>query len=137
MFRGFAPSGRLLTDLGPMRVLADQDKLQQIVLNLLSNAVKFTDPGGRITIRYFVDPQSAGTVRVQVADTGRGIAPEHLARVFEPFVQVNMRLTRIHGGTGLGLAISRNFARAMGGDLTVESEEGRGSTFSLSLPRIN
>ena len=131
----------LATDLAPLRVWADQDKLQQIVLNLFSNAVKFTDPGGRITVRYLVDPEStgeaAGTVRVQVADTGRGIALKHLMRVFEPFVQVDMQLTRTEGGTGLGLAISREFARAMGGDLTVESEEGRGSTFSLSLPRMN
>ena len=129
------------TDLAPVRVWADQDKLQQIVLNLLSNAVKFTDPGGRITVRYLADAgsadEAAGMVRVQVADTGRGIAPKYLTRIFEPFVQVDMQLTRTEGGTGLGLAISRDFARAMGGDLTVKSEEGRGSTFLLSVPRMD
>lgn len=76
-------------------------------------------------------------VRVQVADTGRGIALKYLTRIFEPFVQVDMQLTRTEGGTGLGLAISRDFARAMGGDLTVKSEEGRGSTFLLSVPRMD
>ena len=115
-------------------ILGDRDRLRQLLSNLVDNAIKFTKSGGHVKIDTRMDGPSASLV---VADTGRGIAPEHLARVFEPFVQVNMRLTRIHGGTGLGLAISRNFARAMGGDLTVESEEGRGSTFSLSLPRIN
>jgi PAS domain S-box-containing protein len=121
----------------------DAERARQILLNLLANAVKFTDPGGRITV-------SAGTaltpspeaqveepgpwVYVRVEDTGRGIPPERLEAVFEPFVQADMNLTRQHGGTGLGLAISRRFARLMGGDLTVRSEVGAGSTFFLWLP---
>lgn len=130
----------LSRDPKSLRVRADEDKLQQILCNLLSNAVKFTAPGGQITVRCLADAASNGasgdTVRVQVADTGRGIAQKQLPRIFEPFVQLDVQLTRTNEGTGLGLAISRDMARAMGGDLTVESEEGRGSTFSLSLPRM-
>ncbi len=140
----------------PARVHADRDKVQQVVLNLLSNAVKFTLPGGRVVLRCGVEPAGAaphgvapngptsdgappdgevrGVVRVEVADTGIGIAPEQLERVFEPFVQVDARLTRTQEGTGLGLAISRDLARGMGGDLTAESTTGEGSTFTLTLP---
>ncbi|GJG85975.1 hypothetical protein tb265_11560 [Gemmatimonadetes bacterium T265] len=114
-----------------LRVRADREKLQQVVLNLLSNAVKFTEPGGRVTLACAGD---AAAVRVAVADTGIGIARDQLARVFEPFVQVDARLTRTQEGTGLGLAISRDLARGMGGDLTAESAPGAGSTFTLTLP---
>jgi signal transduction histidine kinase/PAS domain-containing protein len=121
-----APCDRSVT------VRADREKVQQVVLNLLSNAVKFTDAGGRISLDCTV---AAETVAVRVADTGRGIAPDHLERVFQPFVQVDATLTRTNEGTGLGLAISRDLARGMGGDLTVESTLGEGSTFTLTLPR--
>jgi PAS domain S-box-containing protein len=113
-------------------VRADREKVQQVVLNLLSNAVKFTDAGGRISLDCTAHPDS---VAVRVADTGRGIAPDHLERVFQPFVQVDATLTRTQEGTGLGLAISRDLARGMGGDLTVESTVGAGSVFTLTLPR--
>jgi signal transduction histidine kinase len=113
-------------------VRADREKVQQVVLNLLSNAVKFTDAGGRVSLDCVV---RADSVAVLVADTGRGIAPDHLERVFQPFVQVDATLTRTQEGTGLGLAISRDLARGMGGDLTVESVPGAGSTFTLVLPR--
>ena len=124
---------------GPHIVRADRDKLQQIMLNLLSNAAKFTDRGGRITISCQRpngegEPTGDPRVIVQVKDTGIGIPPGKLDVVFEPFVQVNTGLTRPHDGTGLGLAISRDLARGMGGELTVESEVGVGSTFTLSLP---
>jgi PAS domain S-box-containing protein len=117
----------------PVRALADREKVQQVVLNLLSNAVKFTDAGGEVTLEGDAVAGAAGLVRVRVADTGRGIPAGQLERVFQPFVQVDARLTRAHEGTGLGLAISRDLARGMGGDLAAESEPGRGSTFTLTL----
>jgi signal transduction histidine kinase len=110
----------------------DPDKILQILLNLLSNAVKFTNPGGAVRIGC---APGDDTVRFTVQDTGVGIAAHDLADVFEPFVQINSDKTRSHEGTGLGLAISRELARGMGGELRVTSEHGRGSTFTLSLPR--
>jgi signal transduction histidine kinase len=109
----------------------DREKLQQIVLNLLSNAIKFTEPDGAVTLSC---DASDGTVRIHVADTGRGIPPEQLERIFQPFVQVDARLTRTQEGVGLGLAISRDLARGMGGDLTAVSTHQKGSTFTLTLP---
>jgi PAS domain S-box-containing protein len=120
-------------------VRADREKLQQIVLNLLSNAVKFTEPGGRIALRCIEQATSGefgARVSVQVSDTGIGIAPEQLDRVFEPFVQIDASLTRTREGTGLGLAISRDLARGMGGELSAESVLGAGSRFTLTLPRV-
>jgi signal transduction histidine kinase len=114
-----------------LRVRADAEKLQQIVLNLLTNAIKFTDKGGTITVSCERDGRE---VRVAVADTGRGISPDQVERVFEPFVQVDSRLTRVSEGVGLGLAISRDLARGMGGDVAVVSRPGVGSTFTLTLP---
>jgi len=113
-------------------VRADPEKLRQIVLNLLSNAVKFTPPGGRVTLSCEAEERTA---RVRVADTGIGIPQDKLGTIFEPFVQVNAGYTRTSEGTGLGLSISRDLARAMGGELGVESREGEGSTFTLVLPR--
>ena len=112
-------------------VRADAEKLQQILLNLLSNALKFTDPLGRIAVRC--EPHER-YVTVMVSDTGVGIPADRLESVFEPFVQVDTRLTRTREGVGLGLAISRDLARGMGGELTATSELGRGSTFTLTLP---
>ena len=113
-------------------VLADPEKLQQIVLNLLSNAVKFTESGGTITL----SAELAGKcIEIRVADTGAGISPEKLERIFDPFVQAERRLNQPVQGVGLGLAISQDLARAMGGGVTVESVLGEGSTFTLSLPR--
>jgi len=108
-------------------------KTEQILLNLLSNAVKFTDRGGRVAVRC--DGDDEATARITVSDTGTGIAPDQLERIFEPFVQVGRSLTSTREGTGLGLAISRDLARAMGGDIRVESALGIGSTFTLTLPR--
>ena len=117
-------------------VRADAEKLQQIVLNLLTNAIKFTDAPGQVTMTCLVtSADDRDEICVIVTDTGRGIAPEHLVEVFDPFVQVSADLTRTTEGVGLGLAISRNLARGMGGDLTVESVFGAGSTFTLRLPR--
>ncbi|MBX6363036.1 MAG: PAS domain S-box protein [Gemmatimonadetes bacterium] len=111
--------------------LADKGKVEQILLNLLSNAVKFTATGGTITLAAST---SDGLVALAVQDTGLGISPEQLEAIFEPFVQVGRSLSSPHEGTGLGLAISRDLARAMGGDLRVESVLGVGSTFTLALP---
>jgi len=113
-------------------VLADPEKMQQIVLNLLSNAVKFTDPGGTITLS---SEFSGKCVDIKVADTGAGIASEKVDRIFDPFVQVDRRLNQPVQGVGLGLAISQDLAKAMGGNVSVESVLGEGSTFTLSLPR--
>ena len=111
---------------------ADGEKVQQVVLNLLSNAIKFTESGGRVTMSCAATDD--GLVMIRVADTGRGIATNQLEHVFQPFIQVDLKLTRTKDGTGLGLAISRDFARGMGGDLTVESAPGVGSVFTLTLP---
>ena len=111
--------------------LADTAKVEQILINLLSNAVKFTPAGGRIELSC----QRVGDrVALQVLDTGIGIPPGDLESIFEPFVQVGRSLTSPHEGTGLGLAISRDLAKAMHGELLVESTLGEGSRFTLWLP---
>jgi signal transduction histidine kinase len=113
-------------------VTADADRLQQILLNLIMNAIKFTTKGGGITVTCEAD---ARTARVCVTDTGVGVHRVDIDRVFEPFVQIDRHLTSVtHQGVGLGLSISRELARAMHGDLTLESIEGVGSTFTLTLP---
>ena len=119
---------------GDAFVLADEEKVRQILLNLLSNAIKFTNAGGAIAITCQTD---VDRVRIAVTDTGIGIDNQKLSAIFEPFVQVERSLVSRHEGTGLGLSISRNLARAMGGDLVVESRLGRGAQFTLSLPRAS
>ena len=114
-------------------VQVDRDKTQQILVNLVANAIKFTPPGGTIAIACITDGSS---VQLTVTDTGIGIPDDKLSTIFEPFVQVDTRLTRTHEGVGLGLAISRDLARAMGGDLTVDSRAGEGSCFTLTLRRV-
>ena len=116
---------------------ADREKVQQILLNLLSNASKFTPPDGVVTIDAFPDAGQDDVVYLRVQDTGVGIAADRLEHVFEPFVQVDDSHARRSEGTGLGLAISRDLARGMGGDLRAESEQGAGSSFTLSLPIAN
>jgi signal transduction histidine kinase len=115
-----------------LRFHADRERVEQIVLNLLSNAVKFTPPGG--SVRIMVAPET-DRICLGVRDTGVGIPGDKLDAVFDAFYQVEASRSRANAGTGLGLSISRQLARAMGGDLTVKSEMGKGSTFSLSLPR--
>jgi signal transduction histidine kinase len=120
-----------------LRVRADREKLQQILLNLLSNAVKFTPSGGEVSVESVdrVDGgEDEGMVYLRVRDSGIGIPRDRLETVFEPFVQVDTSLTRRQEGVGLGLAISRDVARGMGGDLRARSEPGKGSTFTLALP---
>jgi signal transduction histidine kinase/CHASE3 domain sensor protein len=120
----------LRVDADEVELFTDGNKVRQILLNLLSNAVKFSDTG-EIVIRSQVDGDS---VQVSVADTGIGVAAENLERIFDPFWQVEQRSTRTVGGTGLGLSVSRTLARLVGGDIRVESELGKGSTFILTLP---
>ena len=115
-----------------LAVLADRDKLRQIMLNLVSNAIKFTPEGGRIVVEC---GGNAETVEIRVRDTGVGIPEDRFRSIFEPFVQGGRALNRPDEGVGLGLAISRDLARGMGGDVTVESAVGRGSVFTVSLPR--
>jgi len=111
---------------------ADREKVQQIILNLLTNSIKFTDDGGTIEVAC---ADEGGSVAINVSDTGCGIPPEKLRAIFDPFVQVDARLTRTQEGVGLGLAISRDLAQGMRGDLVVASTPGEGSTFTLRLPR--
>jgi PAS domain S-box-containing protein len=112
---------------------ADPERVRQILLNLLTNAIKFTPAGG--TIRVSCEEDDA-TVRMRVHDTGIGIPADKLESIFEPFVQLDRSDRGGRAGTGLGLAISRDLARAMHGELKADSEVGRGSTFTLSLPRF-
>jgi signal transduction histidine kinase len=112
--------------------LADPEKARQILVNLLSNAIKFTDPGGRVSVRWTLADHA---VHIDVVDTGVGIDGAEHESIFNPFIQVEADLTRTRHGTGLGLSISRELARTMGGDITVDSAPARGSTFRLILPR--
>ncbi len=123
--------------------VGDPDRVRQILLNLLGNACKFTEPGGWIEVRCGTTREVPPEARlagegpwayVAVEDTGTGIAPEDQRRIFEPFVQVSQGNTRTRDGTGLGLAIARQLAQLMGGDLTLRSSLGKGSTFTLWLP---
>jgi signal transduction histidine kinase/PAS domain-containing protein len=114
-------------------VRADTEKVRQVLLNLLANAVKFTAAGGRVHVACEYD---ASHVHVRVTDTGIGIPLDRRGAIFEPFVQLHRTLAQPAEGTGLGLAISRDLARGMGGELTVESEPGQGSTFTLVLDRV-
>ncbi|HEV8308180.1 MAG TPA: response regulator [Methylomirabilota bacterium] len=115
-------------DLPPL--FTDADKLKQILINLLSNAIKFTE-AGTVTVSAH---RRDGTLMLAVADTGIGIPADALELIFEEFRQVDSSTTRKYGGTGLGLSISRHFARLLGGDITVESAVGTGSSFTVSIP---
>jgi adenylate cyclase len=115
-----------------LEMYTDSTRFQQSLLNLAGNACKFTQGG---TVRIMAGA-TADWVRVDVCDTGIGIDPEQMSRLFQPFVQAETPDTRRYGGTGLGLAISRELCRRMGGDITVESTPGHGSTFSIQVPRL-
>ncbi len=111
--------------------VADERKVRQVVLNLLSNAVKFTPEGGRVEVRALLEDSF---VRISVTDTGAGIAPEDQAKIFEAFSQVGTDQARKHEGTGLGLTLTRRFVELHGGEISVESTVGKGSTFAFTLP---
>ena len=119
---------------GGLTMHSDITKLRQVLLNLLSNASKFTRQG-RITLRVARrEADAGGVVDFAVSDTGIGMTPEQLGRLFQTFSQADAGTTRKYGGTGLGLAISRKFCRLLGGDITVASEVGQGSIFTATLP---
>ncbi|GAB4207532.1 MAG: hypothetical protein OHK0022_35870 [Roseiflexaceae bacterium] len=128
-------------DIGTMR--ADLTKVRQSLFNLLSNASKFTE-NGRITLDVFtqehpnpaIDDPPFTTINFRVSDTGIGMTPEQLGKLFQPFTQADSSTTRKYGGTGLGLAITRRFCQMMDGDITVESTPGQGTTFTITLPRV-
>jgi signal transduction histidine kinase len=115
---------------------ADQMRLRQALLNLMSNANKFTDHGTITIDARQGQEDSRDWVSVAVTDTGIGMTGEQMGKLFQEFSQADAPTTRKYGGTGLGLAISKRFCQMMGGDITVESESGRGSTFTIRLPRI-
>ena len=113
---------------------ADLTKVRQMVLNLLSNSAKFTDHG---TITLGVDRESAAdgaVIVLRVRDSGIGMTPEQMDRLFEAFSQADAATAAKYGGTGLGLTITKHFAQMMGGDVTVDSRPGEGSTFTIRLP---
>ena len=119
-------------DIGTIE--SDLTKLKQSLLNLLSNASKFTKDGVVALTVARGGEDGEGTISFRVADTGIGMSPEQMGRLFQAFAQADSSTTRKFGGTGLGLAITRHFARMLGGDVTVTSELGKGSVFLLTLP---
>lgn len=118
----------------PALVRGDSGRVRQVLTNLLNNAIKFTE-AGEVSVRVAVASEEAAglTIRCEVADTGVGISPEAMGKIFEPFVQADGSTTRRFGGTGLGLSISRGLIRHMGGEMGVDSQAGRGSTFWFTL----
>jgi PAS domain S-box-containing protein len=112
-------------------VMADRQRLAQVLVNLVGNAIKFTPPGGAITVRGCLEP---GWLRIEVADTGPGIADDDVPKLFHRFTQLDMSATRKAGGTGLGLSISKALVEAHGGAIGVESQPGHGATFWFTLP---
>lgn len=122
-------------DLPERYVVGDQLRVVQVLTNLLSNAYKFTDEGGQISciLRHVQSFEGTEHVMFEVSDTGKGMAPEFLDRIFKPFVQEDTSISRRFGGSGLGMSITDNMVRLMGGQIVVESEVGKGSTFRIYL----
>jgi len=117
-----------------LEVLADSVKLRQILLNVVGNSIKFTPPHGRIELSAAL---SGDRVMICVSDSGIGIPPDKIDRVFEPFFQVQAGTTRKYDGVGLGLAISRDFVQAMGGDIRIRSAPGKGCAVTIDLPVLD
>jgi signal transduction histidine kinase len=124
----------LSIDAPDIDLLLDPDRVRQILVNLVGNAIKFTEEGGVAVSARKIDRPDRHSIQIMVRDTGPGIAPEWHEQIFELFKQVDGSRTRRHGGTGLGLAISRQLARAMGGDIMLDSSPGNGSIFTIELP---
>ena len=119
-----------------MMLHADQMRLRQALLNLMSNANKFSEKGTITIAAYQGQENGREWITIAVADTGIGMTAEQMGKLFQEFSQASSATASKYGGTGLGLAISRRFCQMMGGDITVESDPGRGSTFTIRLPRI-
>jgi len=117
----------------PETIQSDPHRLKQLLMNLINNAIKFTDEGGVLIVAKLLDDGKLPMVQFQVRDTGIGIAPEKLETIFRPFVQADTSMTRRYGGTGLGLAISYRIAKSLGGSLSVESNVGHGSQFTVAV----
>jgi CheY-like chemotaxis protein len=120
----------------PQLVMTDPTRLTQVLLNLVGNALKFTESGSVNVSVYSTARIDSPALVFEVSDTGIGMTSDELRRVFEPYAQANVATTRRHGGTGLGLSISRQIVRLMGGEMTVTSEPGIGSTFRIELPYV-
>jgi PAS domain S-box-containing protein len=134
--RAQAKQLKVSTEIDPLpaRLLGDATRLQQALLNYATNAIKFTEAGSiTLRVRLLDETDDKATLRFEVADTGVGIAPEAMARLFQSFEQADNSITRKYGGTGLGLAITRKLARLMGGDAGVESKVGAGSLFWFTV----
>lgn len=116
----------------PERIESDPLRVRQMLMNLVGNAIKFTDTGS-VTIRVRADRAADGVIAIDVIDTGIGLDPAHAERLFQPFTQADESTTRRFGGTGLGLSISQKLAIALGGDITLASRRGEGSTFTITL----
>ena len=121
-----------LSDDVPKIIFADDNRLRQVLNNIISNAIKYTQEG-RVSLHVFVD---GDTLNFNVADTGIGIRQEDIAKLFSPFEQLDLRKNKNVIGTGLGLAITRHICDSMGGRISVSSEYGRGSTFSIRIPLV-
>jgi signal transduction histidine kinase len=130
--KGICLGVNLAPELG--HVTLDQQKFKQVLYNLLSNALKFTDHGGKVEIRAAM--HDANRFKLVVQDTGIGIKTEDIARLFKEFEQVESGVSRRHEGTGLGLALTRRIVELQGGTIGVESEIGKGSTFTVVLPLV-
>ncbi len=128
---------RSAVEPGLPNVFIDEHRIAQVLNNLLSNAMKFTPAGGEITVKACPDSRNPTHISVSVTDTGCGIAPGDLHRIFDRLYQVETAHERLHGGLGLGLAISQEVVRLHGGTLSVESSLGRGSTFFFTIPKEN
>jgi two-component system phosphate regulon sensor histidine kinase PhoR len=119
---------------GAVTVVTDRERLRRILENLVDNAVKYTPPGGNVVVTTTAGPD--GSARVEVKDDGPGIETEHRERVFERFYRVDKARSRELGGTGLGLAIVKHLAESVGAEVTLASEPGKGSTFTVLLPGL-
>ncbi len=119
---------------GLSEIEVDERRIRQVLVNLLSNAVKFTPDGGQVSLQVTTDPDGE-QLQLSVTDTGIGIAPENLNKLFKPFVQLDSSLSRRYAGTGLGLALVRRIVELQGGSIALDSEVGKGSCFTVNLPR--